>query len=258
MNSLFVLFSTMLAARETRKFDPTPDGLASNWVSAARQIDSEVLMTKPSFPRLALALAAGLLTTGAGMARAGSTPVNPPHVGEKSVTEILQAAYGPGVSATRVDDSADQVWTGQVLSSRALARFSANTQSVSFDRGSGPEKQFDVTGNGLAVGGSAGSFDAASFSIVRSGPNGPFSSIASKNADGADHMITYLIDDADKSTKTYALFFEDTRSPRGDFDFNDLALEVKTAAIPLPAAAWMGLAGLGTLGVMKRMRRGLV
>ncbi len=198
---------------------------------------------------------AAVFSAAAPQAQAGFTPVYPSvQAGEKTVQEVLQAVYGSGVIATRVDDTQDQVWSGSVLSTRALARFASFQQGLAFNDGS-QKPQFNVTGGGLSVSGSAGAFTGSDFSIERTGPGGTFSSIDAKNSDGRDHMITYLIGTADKSSKLYAIFFEDMASPKGDFDFNDLGVEVKMASVPLPPAFWAGLTCLAGIGLMHRARR---
>lgn len=49
----------------------------------------------------------------------------------------------------------------------------------------------------------------------------------------------------------YALFNDAHRSDR---DYDDLAVRLDVAPVPLPAAAWMLLAGLGALGLAARRR----
>ena len=60
--------------------------------------------------------------------------------------------------------------------------------------------------------------------------------------------MTYLLTGEGITDTTYVLFWEDkTKQQRSDFDFNDLAVEVKLTnpvIVPLPAAAWSGLIAL--------------
>ena len=105
--------------------------------------------------------------------------------------------------------------------------------------------------------------------LIRTGGGYDFSSLASANVDGKDHLVTYLlVDDGAQNLKsnkkdatlTFVLFWEDLAKGQNnaDWDFNDLAVEVKASSpvvIPLPAAAWSGIATLAGSAVMAGYRK---
>jgi len=216
--------------------------------------------------------------------RAGFTPINfshsPRNSREATHEQILEHTYGGdftadgvnfsngSVTVTRIDDSADQTWTQQASSARAVAAFAKHKQAFGYfqgDSGGSFNKLFEVSGNQFDVDGSV--TDSRLDGSIRFGRNEnigrAFSSLAAENRDGKDHLVSYKVSGPDNlQAPTYLLFWEDKWGKNSDFDFNDLVVEVSTAGqpllIPLPPAAWSGIAGLAMLGLLtasKRARR---
>ena len=219
---------------------------------------------------------------GAGVvARGGFTHVNshpPPR--EANPQQILEHVYGGdfhadglnfsngAVTATRIDDADDMTWTQQVGSVRPLANFAKRKQSLGFFDDSGGETKtfFAAAGSKYDVAGGATTAGAQLNGSIRVGRYGnverAFSSLPSENRDHLDHLISYRLSGPDIENPTYVLFWEDKWGPKSDFDFNDLVIEVAAKSdplmIPLPPAAWSGLASLaaiGAVGTWKRTRR---
>lgn len=237
-----------------------------------------------------------LLGAAAPSAEAGFTTVSQPKKASgPSHDQILERVYGgnfsadasglnfssdTGVTVTRLSDSADGTWSANVLSSRAVAAFGRKQRSGGkFGTTAGgrfaslmetPGRRFDVSG--------AGDTPATVEGDLCFGrghkANRVYSSIAESNRDRADHLLTYAVDsgDADDATATYLLCWEDKLGRRSDRDFNDLVVEIRTAAtggqaadsaavisepllIPLPPALWSGLGGLIGLGAFGAVRR---
>jgi len=222
---------------------------------------------------------------GAVDAHAGFTEIGKGRKAEANQEQILEHTYGGDfvanganfsngtVTATRLDDGNDSVWSStQVSSARTVAAFAKRKQAFGYFGGSSGgdfKKLFDVSGtSGFDVQGNATGLGSVLDGSIRFGRSEKltkaFSSLASENRDGRDHMITYKVTGLDGTTNpVYLMFWEDKWGRRSDFDFNDLVVEVKGAQgepllIPLPAAAWSGLgslAGLGMLMGWKRARR---
>ena len=242
-------------------------------------------MSKRSGCKLLGAVAAIGLSVLAGTAQAGFTSIGAPNYGkggEATQAEILSNTYGgtftsSGVNltngtltATRIDDNFDQVFSGDITSSRALATFADYKQGFAYGDVKSPTTLFNVGGDDYAVTGSTGAVDLPSkYTFVRTGGATPAgngynqSSLDAANRDKRDHMVTYLLTGAGVTESTYVLFWEDkTAQQKSDFDFNDLAVEVKgvnAVVVPLPAAAWSGLAtlagGVAVAGYRKARRQ---
>jgi len=230
----------------------------------------------------AFALLGATLTGGAGgVARAGFTPVNqhpPPR--EPNQEQILEHVYGGNfksdgvnfsngtVTAMRIDDADDTTWTQQVASVRPLANFAKRKQALGFfeDTHGASKPLFAVTGSKYDVSGGAIVPGARLNGEIRAGRyenvERAFSSLPSQNRDHLDHLVSYRLSGPEIEQPTYVLFWEDKLGPKSDFDFNDLVVEVTAKSdplmIPLPPAAWSGLAGLAMIGLVggsKRARR---
>jgi hypothetical protein len=225
----------------------------------------------------------GLVAFGSSQTRAGFTDINhsnsPRNSKEATHEQILEHAYGGNftasgvnfsngsVTVTRIDDNADATWTQQITSARAVASFARRKQAFGYFQGAGGEsfnKLFSVSGSQYDVTGGAGDIDLnGTLKFGRNENVGKaFSSLASDNRDGKDHLVSYKVTGADGTNPTYLLFWEDKWGRNSDFDFNDLVVEVTAASdallIPLPPAVMSGLGGLAMLGMFtgwKRARR---
>lgn len=238
------------------------------------------------------AVATAVLAGFSSSAGAGLIGVNPPPGGEASHLQIIQSVYGgafsgspatgftgsgasAGISVDRTDDfglggvrnadgsgpvTDDTVWTGMIVSVRAVARYAGYSQKFGYIPGSSGGSYvnlFNVSGSGTGVSGSATDVNLgvnfATWRWARSGDNGVHSSNPSDNADGLDHMVTYRVSGLNNGLTTWLLFFEDkNQSQNADWDYNDLAVEV-TTAVPAPGAAAIAtLAGAMLLGRPRR------
>lgn len=189
----------------------------------------------------------------------------------RRVDDFLKPSSGVMATLGEVGSAADQVWTGSFHKATAKARYAAYDQKFGYiDGASGGtyHNLFDVTGTGTNVEGSTGVIDLdGEFRLARDGQNGVQSSKNADNLDGLDHMVTYKIEGLSDGWKfvTWMAFFEDKNAIKtgpnqqfSDRDFNDLAVELKATAVPLPPAAVMGLLGLAIpagMNVAKRYRR---
>jgi hypothetical protein len=77
-----------------------------------------------------------------------------------------------------------------------------------------------------------------------------------------DHLVTYRVFQYDSGNNLivgqqpeWLLAFEDLPLGGGDRDYQDVIVSLKATPVPLPAAAWSGLAMLGGLGVFGAWRR---
>jgi hypothetical protein len=214
---------------------------------------------------------------GAADAKAGFTSFNTSkHATEMTHAQILGQTYGGSfassggvdltngaVTATRLDDASDQCWTEGPFSARAIARFAGSDQIfgvVRGDSGGSFEQIFDVTGWGTNVSGSASHIDLSgqTFRFARAGHgDATFTSSDADNFFGADQMVSYHLSGPNGLSR-YVLFFEDVGANLdSDWDFNDMVVEITPHAVPLPPAAWTGLAVLfarGAWNARKRMR----
>ena len=228
----------------------------------------------------------GVAALGAADAHAGFTNVNAPiHATESSHAQILSQAYGGTFSASGVnfgngtltaqrlnDDStgSDECWGNAIFSARAIARFAGAEQTFGvIDGASGAgtlQELFTVTGWGTSVSGSAVDLDLCEktvrFARVGSGNLGDetFSSLSLDNFGAADQMVSYRLLGGPGGVDRFLLFFEDVGAGLdSDWDFNDLVVELTARpgvnAVPLPPAAWSGLAALATAGLWNGRKR---
>lgn len=237
----------------------------------------------------AAVLVAGAISLIAPSAEAGYSAVKQPkRKSEVSHERILERVYGgdfvadgaglsfsnsSGVTVTRVDDAADELWSGKRLSARSVAASTGRRKTAGYFGATvggrvqklvvGAGRQFDVAGNAATpVDGDL------VFAKGRGKRAKTFSSVASSNRDGMDHLVTYEVKGTSgQQASVYLLCWEDRFAGRSDRDYNDLVVEVQAAEaaardpmsqpllIPLPPGAWTGLGGLLGLGIVARLHR---
>ena len=235
-----------------------------------------IAMPRCTFPILTLSL--GALSAPA----ATLTAVQPPYPGEASHAEIFGAVLGGtftaigddftnGVlSAVRVDDDQDQIWSEDTYDVQAVARYAYFEQSFGYlDESGDYTNLFDVVGTGTSVTGNATTPSLTGpVRLARNGTDGTLAStLPSDNPLGLDHAVTYRITPANTNgpatileqgdTAQYLVFFEDINAATGspDFDHNDLVVSV-TASSDVPEPGAMALLGLGCMMMLGRSRRG--
>jgi hypothetical protein len=220
-------------------------------------------------------------------ARAGFTEATPNPDGEPEQGAILSHALGGDftangnnfsngtVTATQLDDNADQIWSQPIVSAQAVASFCVDPEIFGYIAGAGPGTfvpLFTASGHGYDVTGSNGPVaSSGSYQLAKSG----FWTVTSTPANNPDqdvHLLAYSISGLPNqapNTQTYMLFWEDTIAPYSDWDYNDLVVKLVTdppstggstppLLIPLPPAVWSGLSGLAALlmvGGIARLRR---
>jgi hypothetical protein len=138
------------------------------------------------------------------------------------------------ITATRVADTKDIIWSGNIVSASVIGAYSLSSQQFGFFPGSSGGSYtnlFNVSGSNATVSGGIGSTSMpATYRLARTGDNNvTLSSNPADNPDKRDHMITYQLkglagQPADQVT--YVIFWEDTPSATSDFDFNDLIVEL--------------------------------
>lgn len=187
-------------------------------------------------------------------------------------TDFLSGPLDAGSNSLLLGTGAgdtDQVWRDGTVQFSARAVFAGYNQYFGYrlgtTPGSGATAGMKVNGSGFAVTGSGNWFvGPGDFQWLRAGVNNfqntgnqglVYSSIAANNLDSVDHMVTYAISGAGLGTR-YMLFWEDLPALRGtlpgDYDYNDLAIEL-VVAIPLPTGA--ALSGAALLALAARRRR---
>jgi hypothetical protein len=230
----------------------------------------------------ALSLAAMSFT--AASANAGFTTVKAPKPTEMGIEQILEGTYGGNfvasgndftngtITAHRIDDDSDQMFTGGTFDICAKAKFSGYSQELGFmSEGGGPVNSLlDVSGFGLACNGMVnGVTIGGDFCFTRDGDSGLQMSEVNENSDGRDHMVSFSIEGL--NSETYLLFFEDlnlgptTGGNRSYADYNDLVVQVSRGsqppiAAPLPPAVLTGgllLAGNGLFALVRKVKKSL-
>jgi len=190
---------------------------------------------------------------------------------ELAPSQILDHLYGGSFAAEgdgfsngsieleRIDDGAERIFQGELVSARTVATFSRNTQTFGVNDGGGFQPLFTVTGSGLEAGGSAdltGRDLSNAIVALQSGGR-----VVNGTGAAADPLNVYAVSGrGDAGDQKFVLFWEDARAPYSDFDYNDLVVEVSARGasnvlIPLPAAAWSGLTVMGGVGLMAGLRK---
>lgn len=171
----------------------------------------------------------------------------------------------------------DQFWQDQFLTVEAQARFATYTQNFGLipQEVGGDYVQLLNTmdwkwGFGADEQAVVPDLNGATFRWARGGENGVWNSDPSQNRDGLDHLITYKVvylNDTDvrltaaQEFKTFLLFWEDQSDTDnvhpidiGDWDFNDLVVEVRAQynSIPEPASLGVIAGGMALLGLRRR------
>jgi hypothetical protein len=169
------------------------------------------------------------------------------------------------MGAAILGTTTDQVWQGGMINVQARAKWAGNSQNFGYITSTSVLASntpvFMINGGNFSGSGATAIVPGAGGQFRLSDDSGGtlFDSMEAMNAIGTganagrqDHMVTYEIRLNNLRTGRYLVMFEDLTN--GDFDFNDLGVELMTV-VPLPPAAWAGLASLAGVGVMGRIRR---
>ena len=191
-------------------------------------------------------------------------------------TVVKAFSNGSGVTVTRMadDPATEGDLAGKTISARAIASSAGKHKTASYfaaTSGGNTNKLFDLSGRHLSVTGAGTSATPIDGEFLLSKGHADrgrvFSSAATSNVDGMDHLVTYEVKGTGQPASVYLLCWEDKFAKRSDRDYNDLVVEVQAAEIaarapftqplliPLPPPAWTGLAGLLGLASISSWRR---
>lgn len=184
----------------------------------------------------------------------GTTPLN---IGTSS-------AGGPGGAA----DPQDSTWADGVVLASVQVKVAGFTHKVFEDKLDNGTKDVLLFGGIATVGASQTISLGPSYGFILEAHNigntatRDWSTNPANNADRNDHAVTFEIKGL--GYKAWFVTFEDKTSNGlgalsadgfggSDWDFNDLGLEI--AVVPLPAAAWAGMALLSGIAAVRRARK---
>ncbi|AEI92110.1 MULTISPECIES: VPLPA-CTERM sorting domain-containing protein [Roseobacter] len=206
-----------------------------------------------------MATTAAVITLGVSAASAASFSF----VGTNQTQVIAKNDLGLGLNGQTIDFiSGDQKSTSNGLSivggpakitftylgfEAGNTNFSANVGGTIFtNKGPGASAQnASVSVNQLLDGLVAFSFGTT----APVGSQGEIFNNAGANPASSDYAIGYKA----ISATSYYVLFDDIAS--GDRDFDDIGMRIDIAPVPLPAAGFMLLAGIGGLAAMKRRKK---
>lgn len=185
---------------------------------------------------------------------------------------IMEFLYGVG-NFTRWNDDFDQIWTDGSGPVSISAKYAGNTQQFGWRNlgstaetpiGSPIVQNLYPTHGGPTYSVTIGGAIPFAWFIDTDGSENRYS-LESLNYATADQMVTFMVNGylatpGDINSYTlysdgprFVLGFEDIRYASSDKDFNDLVVEVGVGhPIPVPAAATLGLIGLGIAAWVKR------
>lgn len=230
-------------------------------------------MQKSKFPAVAAAIATGLsLVVGIAPDAEAAFTFTKPNANETGVADVLEHVYGGSfdaigvdytnadgsVTARRLDDASDQLWTG-TYAAEIVGRFSGYTQAFGQMTTWGFQQLAEIGEEGFntRVSDHFTVTLTQPTALARAGNSGTQSSRDIDNRDGRDHMITYAVDGLPSGASVWLLFWEDLNAGqkvtkgRSSSDFNDLVVVLRMAdtgvtpvAVPLPPAFGVGLLSL--------------